>query len=78
MKLPTQQGAKKTPAAYEFNSRKIKRRLEQEGWFVHRIDGDHHILKHPTRRGRIILCHPKKDLPLGTVRQIYKDAGWQA
>jgi predicted RNA binding protein YcfA (HicA-like mRNA interferase family) len=28
-------------------------------------------------RRMVILTHPKKDLPLGTVRAIYKQAGWQ-
>jgi plastocyanin len=29
-------------------------------------------VKHP-----VVLVHPKKDLPIGLVRKIYKDAGWR-
>jgi predicted RNA binding protein YcfA (HicA-like mRNA interferase family) len=25
----------------------------------------------------IVVPHPKKDLPIGLVRKIYKDAGWR-
>ncbi|MGO8953730.1 MAG: type II toxin-antitoxin system HicA family toxin [Rhodomicrobium sp.] len=68
----------KPSIVYERNSRKLKSRLEKDGWYVDRVNGDHHIMKHPTRKGRIVLCHPVKDLPEGTVKRIYKDAGWHA
>jgi predicted RNA binding protein YcfA (HicA-like mRNA interferase family) len=70
------QGAGKASPSYEFNSRKIKQHLEREGWVVVRISGDHYVMNHTNRKGRIVLYHPKKDLPLGTVKQIYKDSGW--
>ncbi|MDK0966304.1 type II toxin-antitoxin system HicA family toxin, partial [Clostridium perfringens] len=31
--------------------------------------------KHPTKKGRLTIPHPKKDLPIGTVRSIFKQAG---
>jgi predicted RNA binding protein YcfA (HicA-like mRNA interferase family) len=58
------------------NSRDIKRRLEQDGWQLERIAGSHHVFKHPVRRDTIVLPHPRKDLGLGLVRAIYKQAGW--
>jgi predicted RNase H-like HicB family nuclease/predicted RNA binding protein YcfA (HicA-like mRNA interferase family) len=48
-------GPKKPSIAYEFNSRKIKRRLEKEGWEIVRTEGDHHVMKHPNRKGRILM-----------------------
>ena len=57
------------------NSRDIMRALLREGWVVVRISGDHHQLKHPTKSGLVTLPHPKKDLPMGTVRSIYRQAG---
>jgi predicted RNA binding protein YcfA (HicA-like mRNA interferase family) len=60
----------------ERNSRKILARLKRDGWQVVSVSGSHHQLKHPQRKGRITLVHPKKDLPLGTARQIHRDAGW--
>lgn len=62
---------------YEFNSLKLKARLERDGWQVVRVQGDHHVMKHPTKKVTLVLVHPKKDLPLGTVKQIYKSAGWE-
>jgi predicted RNA binding protein YcfA (HicA-like mRNA interferase family) len=61
----------------ETNSRKLLRMLQNAGWDVVRISGDHHILKHPDFDHSIVLPHPKKDLPTGLVRRIYKDAGWR-
>jgi predicted RNA binding protein YcfA (HicA-like mRNA interferase family) len=62
----------------ETNSRKLLKMLQDDGWAVVRIAGDHHILQHAERAHSIVLPHPKKDLPKGLVRRIYKDAGWRA
>ena len=61
----------------EFNSRKLLRLLEQDGWVVIRVRGDHHTLRKKGIKPPIVLVHPKKDLPVGLVRRIYKDAGWR-
>jgi predicted RNA binding protein YcfA (HicA-like mRNA interferase family) len=61
----------------ETNSRKILRMLQRDGWQIVRISGDHHILQHPEFDHTIVVPHPKKDLPRGLVRRIYKDAGWR-
>jgi len=60
----------------ERNSRKFLARLQQDGWRVVNIEGSHHKLAHPVHKHKIVLVHPKKDLPLGTARQIHKAAGW--
>ncbi|MDW8213738.1 MAG: type II toxin-antitoxin system HicA family toxin [Roseiflexaceae bacterium] len=31
---------------------------------------------HPNKPGRVTVPHPKKDLPVGTLRSIYRQAGW--
>ena len=57
--------------------RLVKQYLEQQdGWRVVNIEGSHHKLAHPVHKHKIVLVHPKKDLPLGTARQIHKAAGW--
>ncbi len=59
------------------NSAEIIRRLEAEGWRkVHQV-GSHTKFKHPDNPGAVTVPHPKKDLPIGTVRNIYRQAGWQ-
>ena len=60
----------------ECNSRKILRRLRNEGWVVVNIEGSHHKMKHPDRLYPIVVPHPKRDLPIGTARAIAKAAGW--
>ena len=60
----------------ECNSRKLIRRLEAEGWQLARVRGDHHTFKHAAKSELITVPHPKKDLPKGLVRRIYKIAEW--
>jgi predicted RNA binding protein YcfA (HicA-like mRNA interferase family) len=58
-------------------SREIIRRLEKEGWVkVHQI-GSHAKYKHLQIPGSVTVPHPRKDIPIGTVRAIYRQAGWQ-
>jgi predicted RNA binding protein YcfA (HicA-like mRNA interferase family) len=53
--------------------------LREDGWFVFNIRGSHHQFKHLSRSGKVTVPHPKADLPLGTVRSIFRQAGlnWQ-
>jgi predicted RNA binding protein YcfA (HicA-like mRNA interferase family) len=59
------------------DSRDIVRRLLQEGFEQVSVSGSHHKFVHRQLRRRVIVPHPKRDLPVGTVRAIYKDAGWK-
>jgi predicted RNA binding protein YcfA (HicA-like mRNA interferase family) len=61
----------------ERDSRKLIRMLEQDGWVLDRVNGDHHTFKHPNNVKIITVTHPKRDLPTGLVRRIYKLAGWR-
>jgi predicted RNA binding protein YcfA (HicA-like mRNA interferase family) len=51
-------------------------KLKKEGWILVHIRGSHHHYKHPDKPGRVTVPHPKKDLPIGTLRSIYKQVGW--
>jgi predicted RNA binding protein YcfA (HicA-like mRNA interferase family) len=58
----------------ETNSRKIIERLTKEGFELVSIRGSHHKYR---KDGRVVMVpHPKKDLPLGTARNIARQAGW--
>jgi predicted RNA binding protein YcfA (HicA-like mRNA interferase family) len=59
------------------NSREIIRRLLQDGFEPVSVRGSHHKFVHRTRHLVVIVPHPKRNLPVGTVRSIYKQAGWQ-
>jgi predicted RNA binding protein YcfA (HicA-like mRNA interferase family) len=41
------------------------------------IMGGHQQFKHSEKSGKVTVPHPKKDLPVGTLRNIYRQAGWQ-
>jgi len=49
--------------------------LQEAGWVLDRVTGSHHIFTHRYNPYTIPVPHPKKDLPLGTVRSIRKRAG---
>ena len=58
----------------ETNSRKIIERLLKGGFELVTIRGSHH--KYRNGAITVIVPHPKKDLPLGTARNIARQAGW--
>ncbi|MGY4689124.1 type II toxin-antitoxin system HicA family toxin [Salibacterium sp. K-3] len=58
-----------------YSSKEILKILEDDGWYITNIKGSHHQLKHPTKPGKVTLPHPKKQLPTGTVKSIFKQAG---
>ena len=59
------------------NSRDILHALQQGGWEIVGQKGSHVQLKHPTKPGRVTVPHPKRDMPIGTVRSIEGQAGLQ-
>ena len=59
------------------DSRDIIQRLRKEGYEQVSVSGSHHKFVHRALRRRVIVPHPKRDLPTGTVHAIYRDAGWQ-
>lgn len=61
----------------QFNSKEIIKRLEKEGWILVRTNGSHHQFKHPSKPGTVTVPHPKDPLPIGTVKSIFKQAGWK-
>ena len=61
---------------YLRDSRQIIRRLSEDGFTLVSIRGSHHKYRHADGR-IVILPHPRKDIPAGTVRSIYAQAGWR-
>ena len=58
-----------------YSSTKIIRLLKKKGWYEVSCVGDHHQFKHSERPGRLTVPHPKKNLPIGTVKSILHQAG---
>ena len=49
--------------------------LESRGFVLDRIKGSHHIFFHPETKRRVIVPVHRKDLPVGTLVEILKQAG---
>lgn len=51
--------------------------LLDAGWVEIRSRGSHHMFQHPRQpeRGTVVVPHPKKELPIGTLNSILKQAG---
>jgi predicted RNA binding protein YcfA (HicA-like mRNA interferase family) len=58
------------------DSRDLIRRLLRDGFERTGTRGSHHKFVHPVTHRSVIVPHPKRDLPIGTVKSIYRQAGW--
>lgn len=58
-----------------YSSKEVIEQLKNDGWYEVGCDGDHHQFKHPTKKGRVTVTHPRKDIPIGTLKSIEKQAG---
>ena len=57
------------------SSTEVIRRLKAHGWSEIARRGSHVQLKHLSKPGRVTVPHPKKDLPIGTLKSIEKQSG---
>lgn len=55
-------------------SSEIIKKMLADGWILVAVRGSHHQFKHPIKAGRVTVPHPKKDLGIGLVRAIMKQA----
>jgi len=56
------------------SSKDIIKKIEEDGWFHVRTEGSHHHFRHDIKNGTVTVPHPKKDLPIKTVKSILKQA----
>ena len=49
--------------------------LEKDGWYKADPSGSHIQLRHPSKKGRVTVPHPKKDIPIGTLKSIERQSG---
>jgi predicted RNA binding protein YcfA (HicA-like mRNA interferase family) len=57
------------------DSRTIIAKLEAAGWRLVGVKGSHHQFRHPARPNRVTVAHPKKDVPIGTIKSIERQSG---
>lgn len=56
-------------------SRDVITALEADGWQLVRTKGSHHHFRHATKSGTVTVPHPQRDIPLGTLKSIERQAG---
>lgn len=49
--------------------------LAADGWVEVARKGSHAQFRHPSRPGRVTVPHPKRDIPVGTLKSIEKQSG---
>jgi predicted RNA binding protein YcfA (HicA-like mRNA interferase family) len=57
------------------NSREIISALQRDGWVEVAQKGSHVQFKHPQKKGRVTVPHPKRDIPIGTLKSFEKQSG---
>lgn len=56
-------------------SRDVISAIEAAGWYEVARKGSHVQFKHKTKRGRVTVPHPERDIPIGTLKSIEKQSG---
>ena len=57
------------------SSREVIRLLRDDGWLQVGQTGSHLHFKHPVKKGKVTVPHPKRELPTGTLKSIEKQSG---
>jgi predicted RNA binding protein YcfA (HicA-like mRNA interferase family) len=60
-----------------YRTRDLVRRLEAEGWVARSGKGDHIVFRHSQKLGHVTVDTGVKEIPIGTLRSIYRMAGWE-
>ena len=58
-----------------YSSREVIRLLKDAGWYEVDVTGSHHQFKHPSKRGRVTVKDPDKDIPRKTLDSIERQSG---
>jgi predicted RNA binding protein YcfA (HicA-like mRNA interferase family) len=57
------------------DSHAVIRELRKDGWYEVNQVGSHKQFKHAKKKGRVTVPHPRRDIPIGTLKSIQKRAG---
>ena len=57
------------------SSLKVISALKRDGWRLKTVCGDHWQFVHPIKKGKVTVQHPKKDIPMWTLKSIEKQSG---
>ncbi|MFD1302131.1 type II toxin-antitoxin system HicA family toxin [Methylobacterium marchantiae] len=66
------------PKGHSRRTRDVIADLYGDGWNIDRKGpGDHVQFKHPSKPGRVTVDTGEPEIPTGTLRSIYRQAGWE-
>ena len=57
-------------------SKEVVRRLRRDGWMLRNVTGSHQHFVHSAKRGVVTVPHTNRDVAIGTLRIIFRQAGW--
>jgi len=63
------------PKLPALDAQKVIKILEKKGFVLSRVKGSHHLFYHPELHRRVVVPVHGRDLPIGTLREILKQAG---
>ncbi|GAB4501948.1 MAG: type II toxin-antitoxin system HicA family toxin [Anaerolineales bacterium] len=63
------------PKTLHLTPQKVIKLLESRGFVLDRSKGSHQIYFHPQTRQRVVVPFHRKDLPIGTLLEILRQAG---
>ena len=58
-----------------YSSREVIKMLKDDGWYEVHCVGDHHQFKHPTKKGRVTVTHPVKNMKRDNMKRISEQSG---
>ena len=58
-----------------YSSREVIKKLKANGWYEVHCVGDHHQFKYPTKKVRITVTHPVKNMKKENLKQISQQSG---
>ena len=58
-----------------YSSREVIKALKRDGWFFVASEGSHHHFKHPIKKGKVTVPHPRRHIPVNTMKNIEQQSG---
>lgn len=58
-----------------YSSREVIAMLKADGWELVAVEGSHCQFKHPSKKGKVTVKHPCKDIPIKTIKSIENQSG---
>lgn len=61
-----------------YKAKEVIKMLEDDGWYLKKIKGDHRQFVHPTKKGKVTVNGAlSKEMSQENLNSIWKQAGWK-